>query len=201
VRDTERPRYRIDHLIPASLGGTEAVTNLWPQIAAGLYGVAAKDSIESALHDGVCAGTILLVAAQHAIATDWTTARDLVALAQQYLQLAQPVRAGNAAFQTGLNSLPGGANLSGVLRVAQPYLDALEAFAEGSRRVQWPPAAKAGIEALIAANAAFADDFRSLPTQSPLTITAWQMKHASDAGSVVAARNVMRDILGMPRED
>jgi len=65
-----------DHLISLELGGTNATSNLWPEpnatTATGTTNP--KDSVENQLHSALCAGTITLVAAQKAIATNWTTA-------------------------------------------------------------------------------------------------------------------------------
>jgi len=65
-----------DHLISLELGGTNATSNLWPEpnatTATGTTNP--KDSVENQLHSALCSGTITLVDAQKAIATDWTTA-------------------------------------------------------------------------------------------------------------------------------
>lgn len=60
-----------DHLVPLTLGGASATTNLWPEPGSIPN---AKDTVENALHRAVCAGRITLPAAQARIATDWTTA-------------------------------------------------------------------------------------------------------------------------------
>ena len=65
-----------DHLISLELGGTNATSNLWPEpnAAAATGFTNPKDSVENQLHSALCSGQITLVAAQKAIATDWTTA-------------------------------------------------------------------------------------------------------------------------------
>jgi hypothetical protein len=45
--------YEIDHLIPLELGGSNAVSNLWPENYRGLLGGHAKDRLENYLHDAV----------------------------------------------------------------------------------------------------------------------------------------------------
>lgn len=70
---TDRASVRIDHLVPVSLGGTSAVTNLWPQPVAGGHGEQ-KDQLELRLHDLVCRGGLSLAAAQGAVMTDWVAA-------------------------------------------------------------------------------------------------------------------------------
>ena len=61
----------LDHLVSLELGGSNDVTNLWPE-AGGLPNP--KDSVEDALHHAVCSGQVPLAAAQRAIAANWTTA-------------------------------------------------------------------------------------------------------------------------------
>jgi hypothetical protein len=63
--------YRIDHLIPLELGGSNRVSNLWPQPYADSK---IKDRMEGQLHEAVCSGRMSLEAAQRAIARDWHTA-------------------------------------------------------------------------------------------------------------------------------
>jgi hypothetical protein len=75
--------YELDHLIPLGLGGSSDSRNLWPELNVGdpgqfdhshPSGNNAKDGVESRLHDAVCSGEVGLVAAQEAIATNWSTA-------------------------------------------------------------------------------------------------------------------------------
>ena len=67
--------YELDHLIPLELGGAPRdPANLWPQPWAGTSGAHAKDQIENTLHARVCAGTLPLSVAQHAISSNWETA-------------------------------------------------------------------------------------------------------------------------------
>jgi len=67
----QRYRYRIDHLVPLELDGSNSIRNLWPQLIGASL---AKDRLEDTLHSMVCAGKITLAAAQHAIRTDWVHA-------------------------------------------------------------------------------------------------------------------------------
>lgn len=72
---TPRPgEYEVDHLISLELGGSNAITNLWPQPYAGPMGAHQKDKLEDWLHREVCAGRMTLHAAQTAIRSDWTKA-------------------------------------------------------------------------------------------------------------------------------
>jgi hypothetical protein len=67
--------YEEDHLISLELGGAAAAeANLWPEPYNSPEGARVKDTVENKLHTLVCAGTLSLATAQHAIATDWWTA-------------------------------------------------------------------------------------------------------------------------------
>jgi hypothetical protein len=75
-----------DHLIPLSLGGSNDVTNLWPQVsdqpARGFHN--SKDDMETRLWRAVCTGPAdkrqSLVKVQLAIARDWTAAEKFLGL-------------------------------------------------------------------------------------------------------------------------
>jgi hypothetical protein len=60
----------VDHLISLELGGSNDITNLWPQPYS-QPGAREKDIIEGELHREVCQGLITLGEAQREIATDW----------------------------------------------------------------------------------------------------------------------------------
>ena len=65
-----------DHLVALSVGGDpNDPANLWvePQQSPNL-----KDKVEDKLHQAVCEGRVPLSAAQQALATDWTTALDIL---------------------------------------------------------------------------------------------------------------------------
>ena len=63
--------YEIDHIISLELGGSNDVTNLFPQPWYPRPGAHEKDKLENWLHAQVCAGKITLPAAQAFIAKDW----------------------------------------------------------------------------------------------------------------------------------
>jgi hypothetical protein len=67
----QRHRYRIDHLIPRELDGSNATSNLWPQLARGFR---AKNHTEDSLHTYVCAGQLTLTRAQRLIRRSWVVA-------------------------------------------------------------------------------------------------------------------------------
>ena len=67
----QRHRFRIDHLVPLELDGSNGARNLWPQPVRASH---AKDRLEARLHDLVCAGQITLANAQRAIRANWVRA-------------------------------------------------------------------------------------------------------------------------------
>jgi hypothetical protein len=68
-------QYEIDHLISLELGGSNAVTNLWPEPNDHPHGyLNSKDILENRLHALVCAGRVALARAQALIATNWVSA-------------------------------------------------------------------------------------------------------------------------------
>lgn len=72
----EPGKHEVDHFISLELGGSNMVTNLWPEPyvtpdAPGKIGAHEKDKVENALHADVCAGRMTLPQAQETIRTDW----------------------------------------------------------------------------------------------------------------------------------
>ena len=65
--------YEIDHLVSIELGGSNDITNLWPQPADSdnVIGFHTKDVVENRAHRAVCDGTMTLRDAQRGIADDW----------------------------------------------------------------------------------------------------------------------------------
>ncbi len=68
------PRAHEDHLVSLELGGSNAITNLWPEPYAGKWGARTKDKLENKLHDLVCAGKLALRTAQRQEASNWVAA-------------------------------------------------------------------------------------------------------------------------------
>jgi hypothetical protein len=67
----------LDHLVSLELGGSNDVANLWPEVGKVPN---PKDTVENDLHKAVCSGKVQLVAAQQAIAANWTTAERVLGL-------------------------------------------------------------------------------------------------------------------------
>ncbi len=65
--------YEVDHLVSLELGGSNDISNLWPEAASPTPGFHEKDKVENYLHDQVCNGAISLQQAQTEIATNWLT--------------------------------------------------------------------------------------------------------------------------------
>lgn len=65
------PPYEVDHLVSLELGGSNDITNLWPQAFGQPMGAHEKDALENRLHKLVCNGQLSVEDAQHAIASDW----------------------------------------------------------------------------------------------------------------------------------
>jgi hypothetical protein len=61
----------VDHFVPLELGGSNDISNLWPQPYQPSPGAREKDRVENYLHDQVCSGAIALADAQVAIESDW----------------------------------------------------------------------------------------------------------------------------------
>lgn len=65
--------FEVDHLVSLELGGSNDISNLWPEPASPKPGFHEKDKVENYLHDQVCAGKMSLADAQYQIATNWMT--------------------------------------------------------------------------------------------------------------------------------
>ncbi len=64
-------QYEVDHLISLELGGSNDISNLWPELASPKPGFHEKDKVENYLHDQMCSGAVSLHDAQVEIATNW----------------------------------------------------------------------------------------------------------------------------------
>lgn len=64
-------QYEVDHLVSLELGGSNDISNLWPEAASPKPGFHEKDKVENYLHSQVCSGAISLQQAQVEVATNW----------------------------------------------------------------------------------------------------------------------------------
>jgi hypothetical protein len=71
IRSHTAGEYEVDHLVSLELGGSNDISNLWPELAEPRPGFHEKDKVENYLHDQVCSGKISLQEAQQTIATNW----------------------------------------------------------------------------------------------------------------------------------
>lgn len=71
ITNPQPGEYEIDHLISLELGGTNDISNLWPEPYNAQNGAHEKDKVENYLHKQVCNGNMTLQEAQDAIRTDW----------------------------------------------------------------------------------------------------------------------------------
>lgn len=63
--------YEVDHLISLELGGSNDISNLWPESYSIKNGSRTKDTFENYLHKQVCTGKMAIEEAQQEIATNW----------------------------------------------------------------------------------------------------------------------------------
>jgi hypothetical protein len=68
-----RPLHRLGNFLAPEAGGKASSRNPWPEmwVHATQRRRQAKDAVENALHQEVCAGTLTLQEAQDLIRTDW----------------------------------------------------------------------------------------------------------------------------------
>ncbi|MFD9965319.1 hypothetical protein [Amycolatopsis sp. NPDC058986] len=79
--DTNLADYEEDHFLPLELGGApKDPKNLWPEPHSGDENSYSKDSVENAVKKAVCAGKVTLADAQHAMLTNWTTAKAILGI-------------------------------------------------------------------------------------------------------------------------
>src|SRR5262245_12553449 len=74
IRTEATEPHKICHLIAISLGGSNAIENLWPQPLSGEWNYSQKNQLERQLHKMVCKGELDLATAQREISTDWVSA-------------------------------------------------------------------------------------------------------------------------------
>lgn len=74
--------YEVDHLVSLELGGSNDISNLWPEPANPKPGFREKDKVENYLHKQVCDGNISLGDAQKEIANNWLSVFSQLSLSQ-----------------------------------------------------------------------------------------------------------------------
>ncbi len=69
----QRSNYEVDHLISLELGGSNDISNLFPESHLIKNNSYTKDAFENYLHKQICTGKLSITDAQYQIATDWAT--------------------------------------------------------------------------------------------------------------------------------
>lgn len=64
-------QYEVDHFISLGLGGSNAISNLWPEAGSPFPGYREKNVVEYYLYKQVCSGALSLRDAQYKISHDW----------------------------------------------------------------------------------------------------------------------------------
>jgi hypothetical protein len=105
-----RSGYEVDHIISLELGGSNDISNLFPESYSTQYGARVKDKLESYLHEQVCHGKLPIAVAQQEISTDWL---------QYYL-----------AWQNGLASIPSSSSTPAQSSVPSPSVPVTSSDAE-----------------------------------------------------------------------
>jgi len=90
IRTEATAPQNIDHLIPISLGGSNAIENLWPQPLSGEWNYNQKNQLERKLHRMVCKGELDLATAQRDISTDWVSAYKKYVAEPRQQKIKQP---------------------------------------------------------------------------------------------------------------
>lgn len=67
----KRGKYEVDHLISLELGGSNDISNLWPENNSIIDGSFTKDGFENYLHAQICKGAMTAEEAQFEISSNW----------------------------------------------------------------------------------------------------------------------------------
>jgi hypothetical protein len=70
---SEHSNYEVDHIISLEIGGSNDISNLFPESYTIPNGARVKDTFENYLHKQVCTGKLSIADAQYEISTDWLT--------------------------------------------------------------------------------------------------------------------------------
>ncbi len=70
-RPTQPGLYEVDHFISLELGGSNDISNLWPEAADPKPGFHEKDQVENYLHSQLCSGAMTLEQVQQQISNNW----------------------------------------------------------------------------------------------------------------------------------
>ena len=68
---SQRGKYEVDHLISLEIGGSNDISNLWPEKVSITDGSLVKDKLENYLHTQVCISKMTIQEAQKVISGNW----------------------------------------------------------------------------------------------------------------------------------
>lgn len=68
---TQHSNYEVDHIISLEIGGSNDISNLFPESYLTKNGARVKDVFENYLHKQVCSDLMTIIEAQKEISTDW----------------------------------------------------------------------------------------------------------------------------------
>ncbi len=70
---SQHSNYEVDHIISLELGGSNDISNLFPESYSIKNNARVKDVFENSLHKQVCSGSMTIAEAQKEISTNWLT--------------------------------------------------------------------------------------------------------------------------------
>ncbi len=116
---SKHQNYEVDHLIALEIGGSNDISNLWPESSLIRNGSSVKDKFENYLHAQVCSGKLSISDAQAEISSSWlkyyvpslTTKSDASGAATNKINIPNPATKPQATpgSETYSNTVPVGA--------------------------------------------------------------------------------------------
>ena len=88
---SSRSNYEVDHLISLELGGSNDISNLWPESSVIKNGSLTKDKLENSLHAQICSDKMSIVEAQREISTNWLQYSGAAVAPKNNSQINQPI--------------------------------------------------------------------------------------------------------------
>ncbi|MFA6608454.1 MAG: HNH endonuclease signature motif containing protein [Candidatus Paceibacterota bacterium] len=87
---SQRSNYEVDHIISLELGGSNDISNLYPESYTIKDNARIKDKFENYLHKQVCGGKMDIVEAQRQISSDWLSYYQIEVLGVTTKTVVQP---------------------------------------------------------------------------------------------------------------
>jgi hypothetical protein len=101
-----RSNYEVDHIISLELGGSNDISNLFPESYTISNGARVKDTFENYLHSQVCKGLMTLPEAQKEISGDWLSYYQQWKTPKDTVKTTTPTPATTAQTKTPVVSSP-----------------------------------------------------------------------------------------------